>query len=57
MRITAGYGDPETWGAFTGHPNDPRYDEDAISPEERERRKEEDRLYQEDMDELFKDWK
>lgn len=25
--ITAGYGDPDTWGQYTGHPNDPRYDD------------------------------
>lgn len=24
--VTAGFGDPETWGPCTGHPNDPRYD-------------------------------
>lgn len=29
MRVTAGYGDPETWGPCTGHPNDPRTDVDA----------------------------
>lgn len=30
MRVTAGYGDPETWGPCTGHPNDPRTDTEAI---------------------------
>lgn len=29
MRVTAGYGDPCTWGRCTGHPNDPRTDVDA----------------------------
>lgn len=29
MRVTAGYGDPCTWGPCTGHPNDPRTDMDA----------------------------
>lgn len=29
MRVTAGYGDPCTWGKCTGHPNDPRMDVDA----------------------------
>ena len=29
MRVTAGYGDPCTWGPCTGHPNDPRTDVDA----------------------------
>lgn len=29
MRVTAGYGDPCTWGPCTGHPNDPRTDIDA----------------------------
>lgn len=29
MRVTAGYGDPCTWGQCTGHPNDPRTDIDA----------------------------
>lgn len=23
-QVTAGYGDPETWGPYLGHPNDPR---------------------------------
>ena len=50
MRITAGYGDPETWGPYLGHPNDPRFDEDAINPEEYERLKEEAALYQEEME-------
>lgn len=27
--VTAGPGDPETWGPCTGHPNDPRTDMDA----------------------------
>ena len=27
--VTAGYGDPCTWGPCTGHPNDPRTDIDA----------------------------
>lgn len=31
MRDLPGYGDPETWGAPTGHPNDPRT-EDAYGP-------------------------
>ena len=29
MRVTAGYGDPCTWGPCTGHQNDPRTDVDA----------------------------
>lgn len=29
MRVTAGPGDPCTWGKCTGHPNDPRTDVDA----------------------------
>ena len=29
MRVTAGYGDPCTWGPCIGHPNDPRTDVDA----------------------------
>ena len=29
MRVTAGYGDPCTWGPCMGHPNDPRTDVDA----------------------------
>lgn len=55
MKITAGYGDPETWGPCEGHPNDPRfYDED----EESERIEEELRRYEQDMDEKFgKGWK
>lgn len=29
MRVTAGYGDPVTWGPCMGHPNDPRTDAEA----------------------------
>lgn len=29
-RVTAGYGDPETWGPYLGHPNDPRTNTEAI---------------------------
>lgn len=29
MRVTAGYGDPVTWGPCMGHPNDPRFDAEA----------------------------
>lgn len=29
-QVTAGYGDPETWGPYLGHPNDPRTNTEAI---------------------------
>lgn len=29
MKVTAGYGDPVTWGPCMGHPNDPRFDAEA----------------------------
>lgn len=32
MRDLPGYGDPETWGAPTGHPNDPRTEGDYECP-------------------------
>lgn len=40
VRITAGYGDPETWGPNLGHPNDPRtptrWDDDGEDEEDGE---------------------
>ncbi|WAW06054.1 hypothetical protein NB639_01230 [Oxalobacter formigenes] len=27
MRVNAGFGDPDTWERYTGHPNDPRHDD------------------------------
>ena len=29
-QVTAGYGDPATWAPYTGHPNDPRTNTEAI---------------------------